>query len=84
MHVSSRVTTPPHRDLYWEQHHEKVPYPLKHDEGGMKFPDYPLPEKVETLLEQGKYNNMESKITKVERGGEYVKGGKSQGLGEDG
>ena len=80
MHVSSHVTTPPHRDLYREQRHEKVPYPLKH-EGGMKFPDYPLPEKGETLLEQG---NMESKITKVERGEECVKGGKSQGLGEDG
>lgn len=83
MHVSSRVTTPPHRDLYWEQRHEKVPYPLKHDEeGDTKMQDYPLPEKVETLLEQGKYNNVENKITKVERGGERG-GGWNQGLGEE-
>ena len=31
----------------------------------MKLSMYPLPEKVETLLEQGKYNNVENKITKV-------------------
>eukprot|EP00731_Ephydatia_muelleri_P025024 Em0017g107a len=56
---------PAKKDLYWEQRHEKVPYPLKHDEeGDTKMQDYPLPEKVETLLEQGKYNNVENKITK--------------------
>ena len=56
----------PHRDLYWEQRHEKVSFPLMHDEeGDLRLPEYPLPEKVEALLEQGKYSNVENKITKV-------------------
>ena len=55
-----------HRDLYWEQRHDKVGFPSSlTEEGDVRLPEYPLPEKVETLLEQGKYNNVENKITKV-------------------
>lgn len=59
--------TPPQHtsDLYWEQHyttsHLDTPYL---EESDQYLPSYQLPEQVEKLLEMGKYENVENRVTK--------------------
>ena len=52
-------------DLYWEQHfttiHVDTPFLEDSDQ---YLPHYQLPEQVEKLLETGKYENVENRVTK--------------------
>ena len=54
-----------HSDLYWEQHFTTMPLDTPYLEESDQFlPSYPLPEQVEKLLEMGKYENVENRVTK--------------------
>ena len=51
-------------DLFWEQHYTLIDW-VCGEETDRSLVDYPLPEQVETLIDRGKYQNVETKITKV-------------------
>ena len=52
-------------DLYWEHHFTNIPLDTPHlEESDQYLPEYPLPVQVETLLESGKYENVENRVTK--------------------
>ena len=54
-----------HSDLYWEQHFTTITLDTPYLEESDKYlPSYPLPEQVEKLLEMGKYENVENRVTK--------------------
>ena len=72
-------------DLYWEQHYPQIPMPMYYlEETDRLLPEYPLPERIERLIEEGKYNNVEDRVTKVcggeggGEGGEDEKGGRGR------
>lgn len=53
------------RDLFWENHYSKVAMPNPFfEETDRSLPDYLLPQQIETLIESGKYSNVENSVTK--------------------
>ena len=54
-------------DLFWEQRYTLIEWgsSMFGEETDLSLAEYPLPEQVETLIDKGKYQNVETKITKV-------------------
>lgn len=54
-------------DLFWEQRYTLIEWGSNvcGEETDQSLADYPLPEQVETLIDKGKYQNVETRITKV-------------------
>ena len=70
-HAHTLTHTHPHThtctssDLYWEQHFTTIPLETPClEEADQYLPPYQLPEQVEKLLELGKYENVENRVTK--------------------
>jgi len=63
---STRAKKPQKRDLYWEQHYSQIHMTTSYQEetDGL-LPEYPLPQQIEKLIEDGKYSNVEDRVTKV-------------------
>ena len=58
-------------DLFWDQHYKIIKWPgdsSLETSDNTKLLEYELPEKVEELIEGGKYKNVEQKIKKVREG----------------
>lgn len=53
------------RDLFWESHYSKIAMESTFEEEmDRHLPEYLLPQQIETLIEKGKYSNVENKVTK--------------------
>ena len=53
-------------DLYWEQHYSQIHMSTSYqEETDRLLPEYPLPQQIEKLIEDGKYSNVEDRVTKV-------------------
>jgi hypothetical protein len=61
-----RAAKPAKPDLYWEQHYTTIAMPGREQDEVFDsgLADYPLPEQIERLIDSGKYNNVENKVTK--------------------
>ena len=52
------------RDLFWESHYSKIAMDSFEEETDRHLPEYSLPEQIESLIEKGKYSNVENRVTK--------------------
>ena len=51
--------------MFWENHFTKIGMEnLFEEEMDTHLPEYFLPQQIETLIEKGKYSNVENRVTK--------------------